>query len=147
MHRMAREVALVTERIMRRHCTTVGPQTSVRAAAALMKARDIGYLPICVDGRPVGVVTDRDLAIRVLPELGPGVDLAVADIMSRARHLCAARQPVVETARQMGEAQVRRLLVCDDAGRLVGVVSLGDIALDASEELAGQALGEIVERR
>ncbi|WP_375261746.1 CBS domain-containing protein [Palleronia sp.] len=91
MVRMAGEGELLAERIMRRPCTTIGPQASVRAAAAPMKDRDIGWLPICLDGRPTGVVTDRDLAIRVLPEIGPTAEIAVSEIVSRTLRACSPR--------------------------------------------------------
>jgi CBS domain-containing protein len=77
--------------------------------------------------------------------LGP--DTAVAEIMSRDLITCSAEGDVAEAAALMGERQVRRLLVIDRAGAAVGILSLGDIAEHASEELAGQALGEISEAR
>jgi IMP dehydrogenase len=67
--------------------------------------------------------------------------------MSRPVVTCRDDLDVVLAARLMGEHQIRRLMVCNGEGRLIGVVSLGDIARDASEELAGQALGETVESR
>ncbi|WP_324754218.1 CBS domain-containing protein [Roseovarius sp. Pro17] len=132
---------------MRTRVTTIGPNTSVRAAAALMGDRDIGMLPVCLRGKPIGIVTDRDLVIRLLSNLGPVSDVPVRKIMTRPVMVCRADCDIVQAARLMGEWQIRRLMVCDEGGRLVGVISLGDIARDASEELAGQALGETVECR
>ncbi len=133
--------------IMQSKVSFVRPNTSVRAAAALMLDRDIGMLPVCENGKPVGVVTDRDLAIRLLSEVGQSGDQPVSAVMTPHVHFCRGNEDVVTIARMMGNNQVRRLLVCDADGTLTGVVSLGDIARDASEELAGQALGEIVESR
>ncbi len=138
---------MFVQKIMQSQVSFVRPNTSVRAAAALMLDRDIGMLPVCENGKPVGVVTDRDLAIRLLSEVGQSGDLPVSAVMTPHVHSCQSSQDVVTIARMMGDKQVRRLLVCDAAGTLTGVVSLGDIARDASEELAGQALGEIVECR
>ncbi len=137
---------LVSE-IMQKRVTAVGPDTSVHAAAALMADRDIGMLPVCEDGKPIGIVTDRDLVIRLLSNLGPVADRPVRAIMTQPVLTCRADYDVVRAARLMGEHQVRRLIVCDDQGRMIGTLSLGDIARDASEELAGQALGEAVECR
>jgi IMP dehydrogenase len=135
------------EAIMQWAVCAVGPGTSVRAAAALMRERDVGLLPVVEAGRPIGVVTDRDLALGLLPEALWAAERPVAGLMSRVVWTCRADETALDIARRMGERQVRRLAVVDAAGRLTGIVSLGDIARDASETLAGQALGEIVERR
>ncbi|CTQ33294.1 CBS domain-containing protein [Jannaschia rubra] len=134
-------------KIMQADVSTVGPRTSVRAAAALMKDRGVGLLPVCTGGRPLGVVTDRDLMMRMLPDLRHDNDLPVRAVMTRGVLTCGPDDDIVAAARIMGDAQVRRLVVCDAEGRVCGILSLGDIARDASEELAGQALGEIVEDR
>lgn len=134
-------------KIMQPRPSVVGPRTSVRAAAALMADRDIGLLPVVEDGRVIGVVSDRDLALRLLPDALSVPDRPVSQVMTRSVCMCRADLNVVEAARIMGDRQIRRLLVQDAAGRLAGILSLGDIARDASEELAGQALGEIVENR
>ncbi len=141
------EDRMLVHNVMRAKVSSVGPNTSVRAAAALMMDRDIGMLPVCEGGRPFGVETDRDLVIRMLADITPSADLPVSAVMTPRVHTCRADQDVVSIAQLMGDTQVRRLVVCDNSVRLVGVVSLGDIARDASEELAGQALGEIVETR
>ncbi|WP_281858647.1 CBS domain-containing protein [Litoreibacter halocynthiae] len=138
---------MLVSKIMQTRVSVVSPNTSVRAAAALMLDRDIGMLPVCKDHIPVGIVTDRDLVMRLLSDAEPGLEQPVSAVMTSHVLSCRADQDVVAVARVMGDAQVRRLVVCDCIGRLVGVVSLGDIARDASEELAGQALGEIVECR
>jgi CBS domain-containing protein len=123
--------------------------TTIREAAERMRARNVGTLPVFRDDRPVGIVTDRDIVLRALgaPGFMLGPDTAVAEIMSRDLITCSAEGDVAEAAALMGERQVRRLLVIDRAGAAVGILSLGDIAEHASEELAGQALGEISEAR
>ncbi|WP_108484369.1 CBS domain-containing protein [Oceaniglobus ichthyenteri] len=134
-------------RIMQRQPSCVGPGTSIRAAAALMKDRDIGFLPVVEGGVAIGVLTDRDLVLGLMPNARWGRDQPVSTIMTRYVSICHADHSVVDAARMMGDRRIRRLLVNDPDGRLLGIVSLGDIARDASEELAGQTLGEIVECR
>ncbi|MAM11346.1 MAG: signal transduction protein [Rhizobiaceae bacterium] len=131
--------------IMRRPVTTVGPAASVRAVAALMKECDIGVVVVCDAEKVVGIVTDRDIVTRYLPNAVS--DGPIATIMTRGVVTCRPGQTVREAANRMGDLQIRRLVVVDDAGVVAGIMSLGDIANDADEELAGQTLGEVVETR
>ncbi|MGV0879868.1 CBS domain-containing protein [Martelella sp. FLE1502] len=131
--------------IMRRPVTTVGPTASVRAVAALMKECGIGVVVICEAEKVVGIVTDRDIVTRYLPNAVS--DGPIAAIMTRDVATCRPEQTVREAAHRMGDLQIRRLVVVDDAGAAAGIMSLGDIANDADEELAGQTLGEVVETR
>lgn len=131
--------------IMRRPVTTVGPAASVRAVAALMKECGIGVVVICEAEKVVGIVTDRDIVTRYLPNAVS--DGPIAAIMTRDVATCRPEQTVREAAHRMGDLQIRRLVVVDDAGAVAGIMSLGDIANDADEELAGQTLGEVVETR
>lgn len=131
--------------IMRRPVTTVGPAASVRAVAALMKECGIGVVVICEAEKVVGIVTDRDIVTRYLPNAVS--DGPIAAIMTRDVATCRPEQTVREAAHRMGDLQIRRLVVVDDAGVVAGIMSLGDIANDADEELAGQTLGEVVETR
>ena len=120
---------------------------SIRETATLMRDHNIGLLPILCDGSPVGVLTDRDIVTRVLPIALDAGDVTASQAMSDHPMTCRADQDVTEAATIMGDHQLRRLLVVDHADQLVGILSLGDIAENVSEELAGQALGEIVEAR
>lgn len=131
--------------IMRSPVTTVSPATSIRAVAALMKECNIGIVPVCEDAHIKGIVTDRDIVTRFFPEVAS--DEPIATIMTRDPVTCQPDHTVREAANRMGDLQIRRLIVVDDIGSLVGIVSLGDIANDADEELAGQTLGEVVETR
>ncbi|MFP7571392.1 CBS domain-containing protein [Marivita sp. S2033] len=130
---------------MRKPVTTVTPDTSVRAVAALMSKLDIGIVPVSDSGQLVGVVTDRDIVTRWCPRVRS--DTSVAGIMTRSVATCRDDQTIQEVANRMGDLRLRRLLVLDAEDALVGIISLGDIANDASEEIAGQTLGEIVEMR
>ncbi|SMX48859.1 CBS domain-containing protein [Maliponia aquimaris] len=134
---------MLVSRIMRTPVTTITPDTSVRAAAALMAELDLGVLPVCVHGRPIGILTDRDIVIRWVPNAV--ADSSIGPIMTPGIVTCCADQTVEQAAYLMSDRRLRRLVVVDIAGKIVGIVTLGDIANDASEELAGQTLGEIVE--
>jgi CBS domain-containing protein len=125
----------------------VSPGTPVRDVAWLMKKHDIGAVPIVLEAGPVGLVTDRDLVVRMMSKPDCTNTLPISEVMSPTPISCFVNQDVVEAAAIMGDNQVRRLLVLDRNGSLIGVLSVGDIAENASEQLAGQALGEIVETR
>ena len=133
--------------IMQSDVTIITPDTSAQAVAALMQAKNIGFLQVCEDRRPIGVVTDRDIVLRVMCRTGFGADMAVGQIMSKPVISCRADDSISYGAGIMGDYQIRRLIVCDDGGQIVGILSLGDIARDVCEKTAGEALGEIVEFR
>lgn len=125
----------------------VPPRAPLWAAAMLMKAFDVGMLVVQEGERPVGVVTDRDIALGLASCAVANAEVTVSKAMKTDVHCCHADQPVQAAAERMGDLQVRRLLVLDEKGKAVGVLSLGDIARDISELLAGQTLGEVVEAR
>ena len=126
-----------------------GPETTIRGAAERMRAHRVGALPVIQGGAAIGHDADRDIVIRALAARGFafGPDTSVTDIMTRDVITCFADQDTAEAAVLMGERQVRRLLVIARSGGVVGLLSVGDIAEHVSEELAGQALGEISEVR
>jgi CBS domain-containing protein len=117
----------------------------VQTAAALMARLDLGALPVCAEGRPVGILTDRDLVVRWAARAA--TDGRASAYMTPRVVTCRAEHTVEQAAHLMADMQIRRLVVLDAAGQVAGILSLGDIANDASEELAGQTLGEIVEAR
>ena len=122
--------------------TTVEPSTTVREAAQKMKSEDVGSLPIVEGNRLVGVVTDRDLAIRVLAE-GKDAETAVSEIASKDVVTVDPQQGLEEAARLMAEHQVRRLPVCEEDGRLVGVVAQADVAQSGHDTLTGETVQKI----
>lgn len=124
-----------------------GTATTIHEAANRMRVHGVGALPVFSDRRPIGFVTDRDLVIRALATTGCSPQTPVTEIMSRGVLTCFEDQDVAEAAAIMGDNQIRRLLVIDRSGVPVGMLSLGDIAENVSEELAGQMLGEICEAR
>lgn len=132
--------------IMTHGVECIEPSKPISIAAEKMRDLDIGFLAVCDDDRLVGTVTDRDIAIRSVaqgrdPRLAP-----VEEIMSPSVFYCYEDQEVSEAARRMQEKEVRRMLVLNRQKRLVGVLSLGDIAKASSEKnIAGETLGEIAE--
>jgi CBS domain-containing protein len=116
---------------------------SVIDCAKMMRDQSIGFVPICDDaGKPIGAVTDRDLAIRVLAE-GRSPGEPISAFMTRDVIGCRPGDDVEEVARLMREHRKSRVMVCDDGGKLVGVVSLQDIAETESEEEAGETLQQV----
>ena len=120
---------------------TVTPDDTIQEAAVAMAAQDVGVLPVTIDQQLVGIVTDRDIAIRGIGK-GCGPDTAIEDVMSREVQCCFAEQDSAEVLETMSSIQVRRLPVVDDNRKLVGIVSITDLA-SAQPPRAGQALSQI----
>jgi CBS domain-containing protein len=132
--------------IMSRNVESIAPETTISSAAERMRMLDIGFLPVCDKDRIVGTVTDRDITIRSVAQ-GRDPRLAtVEEIMTPEAFHSYVDDDVDAVGRQMQAKEVRRMLVLDRQGKLVGVVSLGDIAKTLGEEhLAGETLGDIAE--
>jgi CBS domain-containing protein len=122
--------------------TAIQPNTTAREAAQKMKSEDVGSLPIVEGDRLVGVLTDRDLAIRVLAE-DKGADTPVSDVASKDVVTIDPQQSVEEAARLMAEHQVRRLPVCEEDGRLVGLLAQADVAQSGHDTLTGETVEKI----
>ena len=135
MHQSIREA-------MTANPTTVEPGTTAAEAARTMKSEDVGSLPIVEDGRLVGVVTDRDLAIRILAE-GKDADTPIGEIASRDVVTVDPQQSLEEAARLMAEHQVRRLPVTEEDGKLVGILAQADVAQAGHDSLTGDVVQQI----
>jgi CBS domain-containing protein len=132
--------------VMTRSVEGISPNASLQAAAAKMKALDVGPLPVCEDDRVIGMITDRDITVRATAEGDSPTVIRVRDVMTPDVVYCFEDQLVGEAARLMREHQIRRLLVLDRERRLVGIVSLGDLAVEAGdEELVGNTLEAVSE--
>jgi CBS domain-containing protein len=118
------------------------PGQSIREAARLMAARDIGSLPVGENDRLVGMITDRDIAVRAVGE-GRGPDTKVADVMSSEVKYCFDDDDLDDVAANMGRIQVRRLPVVNHDKRLVGILALGDVAAFEDAKQTGKALAGI----
>lgn len=123
---------------------TAQPQDTLQAVAARMSSGDYGSMPVVEGGRLVGVVTDRDIAIRAVGQ-GLGPETAVREVMTPDPVCVAPESDLEDAAEIMQEEQIRRLFVTDESDRLVGVVALGDVALEDDEDLSGRTLEEISE--
>ena len=122
------------------------PDDTARACARLMKEENIGFIPICDEaGVPVGTLTDRDLAIRVLAD-GRSPDSQLGSFMTREVVSCRIGDDLRDAERLMREHRKSRIMVCDEQGRLQGVISLSDIAETEDEEIAGRTLREVASR-
>jgi CBS domain-containing protein len=125
--------------VMTRDVATVRPDQPVQDAASFMLRADAGSIPVVEGDRLLGMITDRDIAVRGVAK-GYGPETPVRDLMTNDLVCARIDEDVEEVANKMSEAQVRRLPVVDEQERLCGIVSLGDLARDADPDTAEQAL-------
>lgn len=128
------------EQIMTPYVRCVKPDVTLVEAAVVMRDMDVGALPICEGGRLIGMLTDRDLALRAVAECRDPRWTMVKDVMTDGVVYIYSDQEVEDAAELMERKQVRRLPVLNREKRLVGIVSLGDVAIHTSNELSGEAL-------
>jgi CBS domain-containing protein len=130
--------------VMTKGAECVAPSTTLQEAARKMKNLDVGPLPVCENDRLIGMVTDRDITVRAVAEGCDPKTTRVKEVMTPDIVYCFEDQDVSEAARRMEENQVRRLVVLNRDKRLVGIVSLGDLAVETGDErLAGQTLERV----
>ena len=128
---------------MSRDVKVVGPDMTIGEAAQKMRDGDFGMMPVGENDRMIGTISDRDIAIRAVAE-GKDANTKVRDVMSEGIAWAYEDESVEQIAKIMSERQVRRLPVVNRDKRLVGIVALGDFAVEKSEILpAAQALSEI----
>jgi len=127
---------MLVKEVMSRDVQVTQPHTTLREAAELMKVMDVGPLPVCDGDRLVGIVTDRDIIVRSVAEGQDCWEGRVRDAMSTDIAYCFDDDDVAIAARQMKEHQLRRLLVLNRDKRLVGIVSLGDLAVQTGDNRA-----------
>jgi CBS domain-containing protein len=125
--------------VMTRDVQTVRPDQPVQQAASFMLSADAGSIPVTDGERLIGMITDRDIAVRGIAK-GYGPDTPVREIMTGDVICARADEDVGDVASRMSEAQVRRLPVLDEDERLCGIVSLGDLSQQADEDCAAEAL-------
>ena len=132
--------------VMTRGVECTRPDATLQEAAAKMKSLDVGPLPVCDNDRLVGMITDRDITVRATAEGDAPTDVRVRDVMTPEVIYCFEDALVWDVALLMEEKQVRRLVVLNRDKRMVGIVSLGDLAVETGDEqLAGSALEGISE--
>lgn len=127
--------------VMTQNVSLISPSDTIGDAAKLMSELDAGFLPVAESDRLVGIITDRDIAVRAVAT-GCGSETPVGAVMSNGICYCFDDQDLDEVAVNMANIQVRRLPVMDRDKKLVGILSLGDIAI--VHETAAAALSGIV---
>ena len=125
--------------VMTSNVQTVQPDQTAQQAATFMLSADAGSIPVTEGERLVGMITDRDIAVRGIAK-GHGPDTPVRELMSNDIICAREDDDVDDVATKMSEAQVRRLPVIDQDDRLCGIVSLGDLSREADDDCASEAL-------
>jgi len=129
--------------LMSRDVKVINPDMTIGEAAQKMRDGDFGMLPVGEDDRMIGTISDRDIAIRAIAE-GKDAETKVRDVMTEGIAWAYEDDSVEKAALIMSERQVRRLPVVNRNKRLVGIVALGDFAVEGSEiKPAAKALSEI----
>jgi CBS domain-containing protein len=129
---------------MTRDVRVASPDQSIREAAQMMSELDAGVLPVGEHDRLVGMITDRDIAIRGVGE-GRTPDAPVRDVMTNDVKYCFDDEDIDDVARNMADIQVRRLPVVNRDKRLVGIIAIADLAANEDPEVVGAAVSGISE--
>ena len=127
---------------MTREVRVANPTQTIRDVAKMMAEIDAGALPVGENDRLVGMITDRDIAIRAVAQ-GKGPDTPVRDVMSKDIKYCYEDEDLEHVAENMGDLQVRRLPVVNREKRLVGIVALGDIARHEDHHTTGETTADV----
>jgi len=127
---------------MTRNVRLANPDDTLQQAARVMAECDAGALPVQEGDRLIGMITDRDIAVRGVAQ-GKGIDAKIRDVMTEDVKYCFDDEDLDQVARNMGEQQVRRLPVVNRDKRLVGILSLGDVAVGEGAQPAGEAVAGI----
>lgn len=129
--------------IMTRGIRTMSPTDTITAAAQAMRELDVGSLPVCDGTKMLGMVTDRDIVVRAVAQ--DRMNAPLSEVMSEGLLYCNEDDTVEAALESMSKQQVRRLPVIDGNKKLVGIVSLGDLATKSNGEGAGEAIRDISE--
>jgi CBS domain-containing protein len=133
------------QQILTSQIEKIRPDMTLREAAAKMRDLDCGALPVCEGDRVKGIITDRDIVVRAVADGGNLDETAVRQVMTKDIACCFVDQDIAEAARIMSDRQVRRLPVLNRRNKVVGILSLGDLALEGSDTLAAEALKRVSE--
>lgn len=129
--------------VMSQNFKWMSPDVPVSEVAQQMRDMDVGFMPLAEDDKMVGMVTDRDITIRAVAENKNPAEMKAREAMTAKTYYCYDDQDVEEVCNNMGEVQVRRMPVVNRDKRLVGIVSLGDLAQSASRPNVGQTQQQI----
>lgn len=130
--------------VMTRDVQVAAPSDTVAAVARRMSEIDSGVMPIAEGDAIVGVITDRDIVIRVVGE-GRDNEIPVSEVMTTPVETCPETESLKAATKKMAELQMRRLVIVDEAGKLAGILSLGDVAREDSARAVGHTLEDISE--
>jgi len=134
------------EEIMKRDVEYVDSAEPIQTAACRMRDANVGFLPVCDLTRKVlGAITDRDIALRIVAESRPPTT-SVGDVMTREVIACRPDDEVTRAEHLMGKHQKSRMICTDQEGRLLGVISLSDIAQVEEPSRASQTMKQVTER-
>lgn len=125
---------------MHKNATWVAPTTSISEIARIMKEQDIGAVPVGENDRLIGMVTDRDISIRALPNGRDVSSLTARDVMSPGISYCRTEDAVEDAVQMMERKKIRRLPVIDANKRMVGMLSVGDVSHSGDEDLTGELM-------
>jgi CBS domain-containing protein len=129
--------------VMSTDVETVTPETSIHDVAKIMKDRDCGCVVVTKDDRLIGIITDRDIALRYVTQKPNSEAVTAEKVMTPDILYCKETDNTDDVARNMADNKVRRLPVLNAEKRLVGIVSLGDLASQSNDALCGEVLGDI----
>jgi CBS domain-containing protein len=119
--------------IMTRSVKTASREMTLREVARLMREGDMGAMPIVEDGKLIGIVTDRDIVVRAIAE-GRDASTRIGDVMTTEIFSVKPDDFAFEAIRLMGDKQIRRVPVINEAGELAGIIAMADIALEMEDE-------------
>ena len=132
--------------IMSRDVEVVRPDSTIQEAAEKMRALDVGPLPVCDGNRLVGMITDRDITVRATAEGAEPFSTRVGDVMTAETVFAFEDDDIEQAAQMMRDKQVRRLAVLNRDKQLVGIVALGDLAVDTGDDRKSGAVLKDVSR-
>jgi CBS domain-containing protein len=127
------------DELIHRFPETLPPEASCAAAARLMREANVGAVVVAEGSKPLGLVTDRDLAVRVVAEGREPEQVQIQEVMSGEPIFLSERRGVGSVIAVMRDLAIRRVMVVDDAGDLVGVIALDDLLMRTAEDLGGLA--------
>ena len=135
---------MMVKDLMTRSPEIVGSSDPVKKAAELMQKNNVGVVPVFEEGGgAIGILTDRDIALRLVAEGKDPVTTRTGDIMSRGVVYCPDDAHASKAAQIMEEKKIRRLLVRDSRGKITGIVSMGDLVMSLSKDKAGKLIREV----
>lgn len=130
---------------MHSHADWVSSDTPVSEVARMMQKDDIGAVPVGEDDRLVGMITDRDIAVRVVAAGRDPDRTKVGEVMTKGIVYCRTSETVEDAIHLMDQRKIRRLPVLDENKRLVGMLSLGDVAHSVGRDLSGELLSAVAD--